>query len=94
LPRGASGAGLADRRPSRVITTLAAGFLALDGVLLVLAGLWSERIGLMVWGVVFGAGAVAVVFYWRRYLRRLRELDAEIAARFRELEQLARGSGE
>ena len=67
---------------------MAVGFLALDGALLFLAGMWSQRLGLMLWGVGFGIGAIAVVFYWRRHLRRLRTLRAGLEARLRELQEL------
>ncbi len=67
------------------------GFLALDGALLFLAGMWSGRVGLVLWGVGFALGAVAVLLYWRRYLRQLRELNAGLEARFRELQELEGG---
>jgi hypothetical protein len=66
---------------------LAVGFLALDGGLLVIAGMWSGRVGLVLWGVGVGAAAVAVVLYWRRYLRQLRALRAGLEDRFRELQE-------
>ena len=64
------------------------GFLALDGALLLMAGVWLQRIGFVVWGLVFVLGAVAVFFYWRRYLRRLREISEGLESRFRELMEL------
>ncbi len=76
------------RRPGRLVTILAVGFLGLDGVLLVMAGLWSGRVGLLLWGIGFGLGAVAVLFYWRRYIRGLQELNEGLEARFRELQDL------
>ena len=76
------------RRPGRIVTTLAVGFLALDGALLVMAGVWSARIGLVLWGIGFTVAAVAVFLSWRRYLRQLRALHAGLEARFRELEQI------
>ena len=63
------------------------GFLALDGILLFLAGLWSGVTGLFIWGGLFGMVAVAVVFSWRRYQRQITELNE--ALRLRELEFLA-----
>jgi membrane protein implicated in regulation of membrane protease activity len=69
---------------------LAAGFLALDGVLLVLAGVWSNRAALSIWGAVFLAAAVTVVVMWRRHVRRLEELRADMDARRIELEALRR----
>ena len=75
-------------RPGRTITVVAVGFLALDCALLTLAGLWSGRVGLVWWGVGLGAAAVAVVFYWRRYLGQLRALRVGLEDRFRELQEL------
>lgn len=54
----------------------AVGFLWLDGVLLVWAGAWSNRLGLLVWGAVLALLAGAPVLLWRRYLRRLRDVRA------------------
>ena len=54
----------------------AAGFLFLDAVLLLLAGFWTGRVSLIVWGGVFALGAVGVVQLWRRYLVHLDELHA------------------
>jgi predicted alpha/beta hydrolase len=78
------------RHPGRIITTVAVGFLLLDAVLLFLAGLWSDRLGLMLWGAGFGAAAVTVYVSWRRYLRHLRQLRADIRSNFQDLEQLKR----
>ena len=64
------------------------GFLVLDGALLTLTGMWLGRVGLVLWGVGFGAAAVVVVFYWRRYLGQLRALGAALEDRFREVQEL------
>lgn len=76
--------------PSRVLTVVAVGFLLLDASLLTLAGIWSNRTGLVVWGVVFGVAAIVVFAYWRRHLRRMNQLSAEMATRSAELLQLKR----
>ncbi len=76
------------RRPGRTMTVVAAGFLALDGALLLLAGVWSGRLDLVLWGSAFVAGAVGVVFYWRHYLRQLRALGVGLEERFRDLQEL------
>ena len=73
-----------------MLTLLAAGFLALDAVLLVLAGVWSSRPILAAWGVLLGAGAVWVVVLRRRYLARLEELARARESLKRELGELAR----
>ncbi len=63
-------------------------FLALDGALLLMAGVWLRRIGFVAWGLVFALGAVTVFFYWRRYLRHLNEIGEGLESRFRELMEL------
>jgi len=75
-------------RSSWVLTVLAAGFLALDGVLLVLAGAWSRRPGLVAGGIVFLAGAVGVGVYWRHHTRRLAELREALETEAMKLNQL------
>ena len=80
------------RTPGRTITILAVGFLGLDGVLLMLAGLWSARMGLVVWGVIFSLGAGLVVRYWKRYVRTLEELGQDLQTRFQELHQIEVGA--
>lgn len=58
----------------RVITWLAVGFLVLDGVLLLLAGLWGRQAGPAVGGVACLLCAGAVWALWRRHRRALAEL--------------------
>ena len=81
------------RRSNRALAILAAGFLALDAVLLVLAGVWLDRWVLIAWGIVFGAGAFGVVWWWRRYLRHLVDLHEARASLFGEIEGLRRSAG-
>lgn len=76
--------------PGRSLTLFAAGFLLLDAVLLVLAGVWMDRVALIVWGVLFGGATVGVIVLWRRYLRRLDELDEARAAFRLEADRLSR----
>jgi hypothetical protein len=76
------------RGSSRVLTVLAVGFLLLDGLLLLLAGAWSHRIGLIILGIGFGVAAVGTAAYWRRHVRQLKQLRAELDARRREFDQL------
>ncbi len=54
-----------------------------------MAGMWTGRVGLVAWGLVFVLGAVAVFSYWRRYLRQLRELNKGLESRFQELMELS-----
>lgn len=81
---------MTERRPGRVVTVLAVGFLALDGVLLILAGVWSSSLVLAGLGVAFCLAAVAVVLYWKRYRRQLGDLHRAIADRERTLREMQR----
>jgi len=76
------------RRTSRTLTVVAVGFLVLDGILLLLAGIWTGRSGLIVGGVGFSGAAVLVVVAWRVHVRRLEDLHAAFEARERELAAL------
>lgn len=62
--------------PGRPLATFAIGFLLLDAVLLVWAGLDLGRPGLLGGGIACALAAVGVVVLWRRYRRALAELDA------------------
>ena len=64
------------KSPSRTPTTLAVGFLGLDAVLLVYAGIAWHRPMLVAAGGVCVLGAVLAVAAWRRYRRALVELEA------------------
>jgi hypothetical protein len=39
-----------------------------------LAGLWSDRVVLVILGVVFAVAAVGVLLYWRAHKRQLDEI--------------------
>lgn len=67
---------MATRAPGRALTFAAAGFLFLDALLLLLAGVWSGRWGLLVWAGVFILGGFGVIRLWRRYVAAVAELDA------------------
>lgn len=75
-------------RAHRVLTVVAIGFLLLDGALLLLAGFWSGRPGLMLFGAAFVGTAGAVYGYWLRYQRHLRELAVDLEIRRQELLRL------
>ncbi len=60
----------------RAGVVVAAGFLMLDGVLLLWAGASSGRPGLIAWGAVLGLLAALPVLLWRRYLRHMHEVRA------------------
>ncbi|MEO8031144.1 MAG: hypothetical protein ABJC74_06410 [Gemmatimonadota bacterium] len=67
-------------RGGRGLTILAVGFLALDAVLLALAGLKTNRWSLLVTAAVFLLMAWGVTVLWRRQLSRLDELGRARAA--------------
>ncbi len=67
------------------MTVLAVGFLLLDGLLLGLAGLWGERLDLLLWALGFGLAAAGVLWLRRRYLQRLAEVERAREALRREL---------
>jgi hypothetical protein len=60
--------------PLRALVVAAVGLLGLDAVLLVLAGVWLERAGLIAWGVALGLLAVLPIVLWRRYVRQMDEV--------------------
>jgi hypothetical protein len=66
----------------RTSTLLAVGFLALDGVLLLVAGLWEQAAGPAIGGVACLTAAGLVLFLWRRHRRAVADLaDARRAVR-------------
>ncbi len=76
------------KHPGRTLTIATVGFLLLDAVLLVIAGLWARRAGLLL-----GAGAcallvVAVLVAWRRYRRAMDEVAAARRAMKSEVESI------
>jgi hypothetical protein len=76
------------RRPSRVPTTLAVGFLSLDALLLMYGGLEWRRPLLVVAGCACAVASALVVFAWRRYQRTLHELDAARRDMHHEIESI------
>ncbi len=58
----------------RALTVFAVGCVLLDGVLLLLAGVWSGHPGLFVGAAACGAMAVGVLLLWRRQQRLLAEM--------------------
>lgn len=78
---------------SRVLTVVAASFLAFDGAALVAGGVWLHRTVLVVVGAVLVLGSLLVGYYWRWHRRQLVELNQarrELAADARELQDLLR----
>jgi hypothetical protein len=80
----------ARRRPARLITLLAAGFLLLDAVLLGAVGWWDRRPGFLIAAAVLAAGAAGVVLLRRRYLAQLDEIARARAVLRQEAAELAR----
>jgi hypothetical protein len=74
----------------RIGTLLAVGFLILDGVLLMVAGLWGRSPGPAVGGVACLLVAGLVQILWRRHRRAVAEL-AEARQGLREEARALRG---
>lgn len=80
-------------RRGRVLTIIAVGGLTLDGVLLLLAGLWSHRPILLALGAVMLLFAVGTYFLWRRQVRVLEEIAqarAEVRAEVQAIQGILR----
>jgi high-affinity Fe2+/Pb2+ permease len=60
----------------RALTIIAVALLALDGGLLLLAGLWGRQPGLMAFGAGLLLAALLVVLLWRRHRRTVAEIAA------------------
>jgi hypothetical protein len=76
-----------------VLTIIAVGGLTLDGVLLLLAGLWSHRPILLALGAVMLLFAVGTYFLWRRQVRVLEEIAqarAEVRAEVQAIQGILR----
>jgi hypothetical protein len=74
--------------PLRALVVAAVGLLGLDAVLLVLAGVWLDRAGLIAWGVVLGLLAALPIGLWRRYVRQMDEVRGARHAMAQELRHL------
>ena len=82
---------MATLNPGRTLTIFAVGFLALDGVLMILAGLWGESAGLVVWGAVFLAAAAGTVWLYKRHMKfldTLRDSNREMVKEIEEIRKL------
>ena len=80
-------------RRGRVLTIVAVGVLSLDGVLLLLAGLWSHRSILLALGAVMLVSAGGVYLLWRRQLKVLEEIaqaKAEMRAEVQAMQGILR----
>jgi membrane protein implicated in regulation of membrane protease activity len=78
----------------RTTTLVAAGFLALDGAALAGVGIWSDRSALLLAGAGLLIASGLVLVFWRRHLRRLREIAAarrELRDEADELRRILRG---
>jgi precorrin-6B methylase 1 len=61
---------------TRVLLVVAVGVLLLDAALLISAGVWTDRMGLVSGGAISAIIAAVLLFSWRRHLRRLDDIDA------------------
>lgn len=77
-----------NQAPVRAGVVAAVGFLALDAVLLVLAGAWMDRPALVLWGGVFAVLAALPVVLWRRYLKHMEDVRAARHAMTEEIRHL------
>lgn len=79
---------------SRAVVTFAAGFLALDAVLLIFAGLELDRWGLIVGGATCAAAVPGVIVLWRHHRRKVAELQQaqrEMRAEVESIRELLHG---
>jgi uncharacterized iron-regulated membrane protein len=58
----------------RALTLFAVGFLVLDGVLLLFAGVWGRQLGPAIGGLCCFAAAGGVLQLWRRHRRAVADL--------------------
>ncbi len=61
---------------TRALLLVAVGVLLLDAALLILAGVWTDRMGLVAGGAASAIIAAVLLFSWRRHLRRLEDITA------------------
>jgi len=61
---------------TRVLLVVAVSALLLDAALLILAGVWTDRMALVAGGAASAIIAMVLLFSWRRHLRRLENIDA------------------
>jgi len=76
------------------VTWLAIGLLGLDGLLLLVAGVWGGTPGPLVGGAACLVAAGLVSLWWRRHCRQAAELEAarrEVQAEVRALRALVTG---
>jgi hypothetical protein len=76
------------RTPSRALTTVAAGVLVLDAVLLAIAGVALDRWALLVGAAACGVLALLVALGWRRYRRTLSEIESARREMRRDVESI------
>ena len=61
---------------TRVLLVVAVGVLLLDAMLLISAGVWTDRMGLVAGGVASAIIAAVLLLSWRRHLLRLADIEA------------------
>lgn len=78
---------------ARTLTVVAAAVLAFDGAALAVLGVLTERILLVLVGIVFFVSAGLVLLYWRWYRRRVADIAAArrvLGDEVREMQRLLR----
>jgi hypothetical protein len=81
----------------RALTVVAVGFLLLDGVLLLGAGLWGRQASALIGGVLCLGAAGGVLWLWRRHQQAVTELAQarrEVQEEARALRALLKGRPE
>jgi uncharacterized membrane protein YqjE len=89
-PDGPIAKKVAPIRRKGTMTLLAVGLLALDGLLLLVAGSWQRSWVTAMAGVALLAIAAAVMVYWRRYQMTMREIEQAKEALRSEVAELRR----
>lgn len=75
---------------TRVLLVVAVGVLLLDAILLISAGLWTERMVLVGGGAGSAIIAAVLLLSWRRHLKRLADIDTARRDLRNEVEELGK----
>lgn len=79
---------------SRTLTIVAASILAFDGAALAGLGYWTERLALVLVGLVFFRSSGLVLLYWRWYRRKVDDIGTARHALSEEAREMRRLLGE
>lgn len=78
---------------SRMLTVVAAAVLAFDGAAVAAFGWWSDRVLLVLVGLMFFLSSGLLFLYWRWYQRRLEDIASTrrvLAEEARQMQRLIR----